>query len=149
MYPTCKDIYKCANFDPEGFMGNLTSIVLTYLGYKSGRILIYYNNHQQRQKLWIFWGIFYGSIGLLLCGASKENGIIPINKNIWSVSFIFIMAGLAFLVLTIFYQLIDIVKLWSGWPFIDVGMNSIAIYLLHEVFSGYFPLSFFNDGSHG
>ncbi len=58
------------------------------------------------------------------------------------------MAGLAFLMFTMCYYLVDVKKSWGGWPFIYIGMNSLAIYISHEIFSQYFPFSFKNNGSH-
>ena len=121
---------------------------MTFFGYQAGRILISYQSHKERCLRWIIWGLIFIAIGTGLCGGSKEGGLVPLNKNMWSVSFIFLLAGLAFLILTFLYFWIDVRKCRTGWPFKEVGMNSIAIYLMHEVFSGYFPLSFVNDGSH-
>ena len=105
----------------------------------------------------MIWGILCGTIGTILCNAEKNGlflfdsfsgGLIPLNKNLWSLSFILCMAGLAFILLTICYYLIDRLNVWAGWPFIYVGMNSIAIYTIHEIFSEFFPASFKNDGTH-
>jgi heparan-alpha-glucosaminide N-acetyltransferase len=78
----------------------------------------------------------------------KKGGIVPINKNLWSISYIFLTAGLAFWLFSFCYYLIDVRKSWDGWPFIYIGMNSIAIYLSHECFNLYFPFSYKNNGSH-
>ena len=72
-------------------------------------------------------------IGACLCGFSQNNGIIPVNKNLWTFSFVLVLGGAAFWILTIFYLLVDYFELWSGRPFTFVGMNSILLYLLHEI----------------
>jgi heparan-alpha-glucosaminide N-acetyltransferase len=67
---------------------------------------------------------------------------------VWSVSFTLISGGLGMFLLLAFYFSIDVWQGWWGWPFGYVGMNSIIIYVLHEVFATYFPFAFHNDGSH-
>ncbi|CAF3427532.1 unnamed protein product [Rotaria sp. Silwood1] len=49
------------------------------------------------------------------------DGWIPINKNLWSFSFILVLAGLAFIILTILYLLIDVYKWFTGEPFLWLG----------------------------
>ena len=38
----------------------------------------------------VFWGVFLATTGGALCGFSKEDGLIPVNKNLWTTSFIFV-----------------------------------------------------------
>ena len=61
-----------------------------------------------------------------LCGFSKENGLVPVSKNMWSISFVFTMSSMAFFLLTLMYLLIDVWQLWEGSPFYYAGMNSIG-----------------------
>lgn len=89
--PTCQDLYLTGSYDPEGFLGNLTSIFLCFMGVQSGRILIHHTEHKQRMVRWVIWGIIFASIGTLLCKGEKNGGWIPLNKNLWSPSFIFVM----------------------------------------------------------
>ena len=57
------------------------------------------------------------------------------------------MAGWGFLVLIGLYHVVDVWELWGGSPFYFVGMNSILIYLLHEILEGQVP--FCGDGCTG
>ncbi|MBL8215917.1 MAG: DUF1624 domain-containing protein [Bryobacterales bacterium] len=68
------------------------------------------------------------ALGLLL------SPVIPINKKIWTASFTFVSTGITLATLAGFYWLCD-VKQWRGWarPMAIVGMNSIFIYLFHEM----------------
>lgn len=70
---------------------------------------------------------------------SREGGVIPINKNLWSLSFVLVTSSLAFCLLTILYLVIDIRKLWSGFPFEECGKNAIAMYIGHTVFHKMLP----------
>ena len=84
----------------------------------------------------VIWGILLSSI------AGALTPVMPINKNLWSVSFIFLLSGGAFILLTLIYILVDYYKWWSGNPFIYVGMNSIVVYMGSELFQGRFPFGF-------
>jgi heparan-alpha-glucosaminide N-acetyltransferase len=96
----------------------------------------------------LFYAVFYSTIGGLLSNFSKDNGFIPINKNLWSLSYVFVMAGICFLVLIGLYTLIDIYDIYSGTPFLYLGRNSITIYICHEIFVEHFPF-FQVDNTHG
>ena len=67
-------------------------------------------------------------------GLVQNGGVMPLNKNLWSPSFIFVMAGTGFLMLSLTYILVDVTKWWTGAPFRFVGMNSIIVYFGSEVF---------------
>lgn len=146
--PTCKELYQTGGYDPEGLLGNLTSIFLCMLGVLAGRILQVHALPIKRIMRWTAWGVFFCSLAALLCRVSQNDGWIPINKNLWSASFVFLMGGGGFLVLTVCYLLVDVWKIWNGAPFIYVGMNSITIYLGSETLSGYFPFLFYTSHSY-
>ena len=146
--PTSQRVYHTGMYDPEGFLGNLTSLFLTFTGYQCGRILINYKEDKDKIIRWVIWGVVLASIGTVLCGASKNEGLIPLNKNLWSISFVLVLGGLAFLCIAACYVIVDMKKWWLGWPFIYVGRNSIAVYVGHEILEGFFPFSFRNDGDH-
>ena len=129
-------------YDPEGLLGCLTSIFLVFLGVHSGRILVHYKSAPSRIARWVVWGCLLGGLALAFSGASKDGGWNPLAKNLWSPSFIFATGGAAFVLLALFYLLIDVLKVWNGSPFRFVGMNPILIYCGHEVLGGYFPFSF-------
>lgn len=96
----------------------------------------------------MLWAIFYGLIAGLLCGFTQEGGLIPINKNVWSLSYSLLTGALGMLVFLLCYLVIDVFHWSVGWPFVYMGMNSIIIYVAHEVFALYFPFAYKNDGSH-
>lgn len=70
-----------------------------------------------------------GGLGLVL-GAT----VCPIVKRIWTPSWTLYSAGWTFALLAAFYAVIDIAgwRLWS-WPFLVVGMNSIAVYCMAQL----------------
>jgi heparan-alpha-glucosaminide N-acetyltransferase len=61
---------------------------------QAGRIIVHHKqNPWGMVKRWVCWGVALCGIATALCGASKNDGVMPINKNLWSPSFIFVMAG--------------------------------------------------------
>jgi len=140
--PTAKGVYSASAFDPEGIFGSLTSIFQVFLGYQAGYILQVYPGHVDRIGRWIGWAILTGAIGAVLCGASQNDGWVPINKNLWSISFVMVTSSFAFLLLAVLYFLIDVKHFWKGQPFFYAGMNSILLYCGHSVGYNLFPFHF-------
>lgn len=64
-------------------LGCLTTIVHVFFGVQAGVTLNVYKSHAQRVLRWLLWAVMCGLIGGALCGFSKENGVIPVNKNLW------------------------------------------------------------------
>ena len=54
------------------------------------------------------------------------------NKNLWSPSFVLILAGWANAILAGLFVVVDARKWWDGAPFRFVGANSLAVYLVSE-----------------
>ena len=154
--PTGKflDNDKHVNLDPEGFLGGLTSILLFYLGLCGGRILTLYKQssaydedeitfiHFKRIRTWVSWGIVLGIISAVLTKCSQNDGFIPVNKNLWSVSFVTVLSSAGYFVLSLMYYLCDVLQIWTGAPISYVGMNSILIYVGHGLFQETIPFSF-------
>ena len=140
-HPTCQTFYDCGAYDPEGFWGSLTACTLTYTGLLTGRILLHYKAHTQRLFRFAGMGSLLLFIGGCLCGFSQNEGLVPVNKNLWSASFGLVMGGGGCIALGITYVLVDMKRLWSGAPFRYLGLNSILIYISHDIFQEYFPLS--------
>jgi len=140
--PTAKGVYSASAFDPEGIFGTLTSIFHVFIGYQAGYILQVYSGHVDRISRWICWAALTGAIGAILCGASQNDGWDPVNKNLWSISFVMVTSSFAFLLLAVLYFLIDVKHLWKGQPFFYAGMNSILLYCGHSVGYNLFPFHF-------
>lgn len=125
-----KDIH-----DPEGLVSTLPAVMTGLLGIFAG-MQIRGNSGQSGGKKARNLTL-YGLIALTL-------GIIwsifwPINKNLWTGSFVLVVGGISFLLLALFYWIIDVKKLrrWTLF-FVVIGTNSIVIYLLsHFVDIGY------------
>lgn len=127
-------------YDPEGILGTINSIVMAFLGVQAGKILLYYKD-QTKGILVRFtaWCCFLGLISVAFTKISENEGFIPVNKNLWSISYITMLSSFAFFILLLLYPIVDVNGLWTGAPFLYPGMNSILVYVGHEVFQNYFP----------
>jgi predicted acyltransferase len=82
--------------------------------------------------------VVYGAAGILIGLAVHGLGICPIVKRIWTPSWTLFSAGWVALMLAACYYVVD-VRGWRGWafPFVVVGMNSIAMYVIVHVATDY------------
>ena len=116
----------------EGWTYILTSINFIpsiMLGVFAGNIL-----QSEKDALKKCWTLTL--IGVCCIVAGKIWGIwFPIIHHIWTSSLVLYSAGLCFLLLTLFYLIIDVwgFKKWS-FPFIVIGMNAIAVYIATHLF---------------
>lgn len=97
-------------YDPEGLLGTLNSVVLCWLGVAAGKVLLVHKDWKSRVARWLLWSLVTGLVAGALSGFSLNNGIIPINKNLWSISFIMATGSMAFFLLTFMYLLIDVYR---------------------------------------
>jgi predicted acyltransferase len=111
-------------FDPEGLLSTLPAIATTLLGGFAGSLL-----RSQASQLRKVWGlILCGGAGLLL--GELWNIWFPINKTIWTSSYVVFTAGFACVLLALCYWLIEIRnrRTWA-WPFVVFGQNAIAAFV--------------------
>lgn len=71
--------------------------------------------------------------------------MIPINKNLWSISFVTATGCLATILFASFYLVIDNQNQYlywpEGWPFNYAGQNSIFLYMGHEIVHDMLPFT--------
>eukprot|EP00759_Apiculatamorpha_spiralis_P015626 PhF_6_TR22268/c0_g1_i1/m.31485/K10532/HGSNAT; heparan-alpha-glucosaminide N-acetyltransferase len=146
--PTCRLAYSTGAYDPEGTLGSLNSIFLCFLGVHAGRILLKYKDPWDRIRRLATCCLILCLLGGSLCKFQKYDGPIPINKNLWSSSFIYVMSGTGCGMLALTYYVVDVREWWSGAPFIFPGMNSIVVYFASETYGSYFPMAFYTKQSH-
>ncbi|PTX90990.1 heparan-alpha-glucosaminide N-acetyltransferase domain-containing protein [Opitutus sp. ER46] len=112
-------------FDPEGLLSTIPAIATTLLGALAGTWL-----RSARPLNARLGGLLAGGGGLVVAGLLWHLWL-PINKNLWTSSFVLFMAGSAAVGLTLCAWLID-VRGWRRWaaPAVIFGMNAIAMYVL-------------------
>jgi len=111
-------------FDPEGLLSTLPCIAHVLLGFWAGKLISETKDLGEKiQKLFIL-----GTI-ILFLGFILDYGF-PINKKIWSSSFVLVNSGLASLLLGLLIWIIDIKhkKKWSVF-FESFGVNPMFIYV--------------------
>ncbi|KAM5278612.1 heparan-alpha-glucosaminide N-acetyltransferase isoform 4-T4 [Hipposideros larvatus] len=113
-------------YDPEGILGTINSIVMAFLGVQAGKILLYYKD-QTKDILIRFtaWCCFLGLISVAFTKISENEGFIPVNKNLWSISYITTLSSFAFFILLLLYPLVDVKGLWTGAPFLYPGNTKL------------------------
>jgi predicted acyltransferase len=120
--------------DPEGVLSTLPAIATALCGVLTGEWLG--SSRVPKQK----------AAGMLVAGvAAFATGELwgiwfPINKNLWTSSYVLLTAGCALVCLVTCYWVVD-VKLHDGWwirPFIIFGTNAIAAYVIAELVGGWF-----------
>ncbi|XP_008320341.1 heparan-alpha-glucosaminide N-acetyltransferase isoform X2 [Cynoglossus semilaevis] len=142
-YPTCRELYRTTiPFDPEGILGTINSIVMGFLGMQAGKIIIFYKERNSHILCrFLVWAIILGISAAILTKCTRDGGFIPVNKNLWSLSYVTCMGSFSFLLLGAMYFVIDIKHWWGGQPFLYPGMNSILVYVGHSLLGFYFPFS--------
>ncbi len=118
-------------FDPEGILSTTPAIVTAMLGMFTGQ-LVQLTDEKCTGNKKVFY-MLIASVILILIGWVWSY-VFPINKKLWSSSFVCIVAGYSLLMFALFYYVID-VKGFSGWSFFFrvVGLNSITIYLAQRI----------------
>ncbi|MCH5247764.1 MAG: DUF5009 domain-containing protein [Muribaculaceae bacterium] len=120
-------------FDPEGFLSTLPSIAHMLIGYQCGKVLLTSNDNGQRITKLMIIGTCLTFAGFLLAYC------MPLNKKVWSPTFVLTTCGLACQLLGLLLYIID-VRGWKKWcPFFrDFGVNPLFMYVLGSVFSSIF-----------
>jgi len=116
-------------YDPEGLFSTIPAIATALLGVFLGTFLKHSINDSVSRKtiIMITSAIVLIGIGMIW------NYDFPINKRLWSSSFVCYVGGFSILFFTFFYLIIDVwgFRTWA-FPLIIIGSNSILIYMASE-----------------
>ncbi|EJL64721.1 acyltransferase family protein [Flavobacterium sp. CF136] len=117
-------------YDPEGLFSTIPAVATALLGMFLGTFLKIKANHFSTNKkilIMVASAIVLIGIGLIW------NYDFPINKHLWSSSFVCFVGGCSILFFTFFYLIIDVLGFhkWA-FPLILIGSNSILIYMASE-----------------
>ena len=115
-------------YDENGLLTQLPALCLTILGTLAADIL-------RKEDISDFVKLRYVVLAGVFCvGGGLLWGLhFPINKHLWSSSFIMLTGGMALLSFALFYWVIDILR-YRKWTFffMVIGMNSLTIYLAYR-----------------
>jgi len=121
-------------WDPEGLFGTLPAIATGLFGIRAGSWL---KRPDREDSVKVTWMLTYGVMAVVL-------GLIwglffPINKALWTSTFVLYAGGWATIALGICYWLIDVQghKRFTK-PFVAFGANAITAYILSDFVPHYF-----------
>lgn len=117
-------LYKGVH-DPEGLLATIPAVGTALLGALAGHWL------RSARSPGIGRCVGLAAAGLACLGLSKLwDPWFPINKNLWTSSFVLHAGGWSLLLLSIFYLVIDVFRLrrWA-FVFVVIGVNPITIYV--------------------
>jgi len=130
--------------DSEGLLSMLPAISTALLGMLTGQFIMsqYLSDKPLRKVLYMS----LVGIGLIILGRIW-NFAFPINKYLWSSSFVCFVGGLSLLLFAIFYLIMDVWK-YKKWAFffVVIGMNPITIYLAERIINFHSASKFFFGG---
>jgi predicted acyltransferase len=117
-------------WDPEGILSTLPAIATTVLGLLGGLWV-----RSGRRPFAITLGLLLGglvltALGVLWGEAAPPWLLFPVNKNLWSPSFVLLTGGLGASLFGLTYWVVDVAG-WKRWaaPFVTYGRNAIAVYV--------------------
>lgn len=117
-------------WDPEGILSTFPAVVTGITGLLAGHLLLGKRTPYEKAILLLVCGFIAVSAGYVWGLA------FPVNKNLWSSSYVLVTSGLASLLLGTMYYVVDIRHYTSGTkPGIIFGANAIAIYVLSDIIS--------------
>ena len=127
-------LYRGTN-DPEGILSTLPAIATTLIGSITGLIMSL-PQYTPAKKLNL---LALGAI-LFLGAGELWNLTFPINKNLWTSSYVLFAAGCSLLGLSFAYWLVDMQRIQDKssvaraalWPWLVLGSNAIAVYVISD-----------------
>jgi predicted acyltransferase len=115
-------------FDPEGLLSTIPAIATTLIGVLAGQWLRTKKPAYEKAA-----GMFAAGVVCMVIGW-MWNPWFPINKSLWTSSYVFFTGGLALLFLALCYWIIDIRK-YAAWtkPFVVFGVNALVLFVASGV----------------
>lgn len=124
-------LFNAGGYSTLSFIPTLATMIL---GAIAGGVL----RREVSPQAKVRWLAVAGVVGLLAGAALDWLGICPVVKRIWTPAWVLFSGGWCFLLLALFYLIIDV---WQkrGWAFVLVvtGANSIAAYLIAHLFEAF------------
>ncbi|KAG6437754.1 hypothetical protein SASPL_102682 [Salvia splendens] len=133
-----------APFEPEGILSSISAILSTIIGLHLGHVLVHIKEHRSRLQYWAVPGL-----GLVVIGITLHfTNAIPLNKQLYTLSYVCVTSGAAALVFSALYIMVDI---WNiRFPFLPlewIGMNAMLVYVMaaEGIFAGFINGWYYDD----
>ncbi|CAK8543919.1 unnamed protein product [Lathyrus sativus] len=133
-----------APFEPEGLLSSISAILSGTIGIHYGHVLIHFKGHSERLKHWVSMGFVLLTIAIIL----HFTNAIPINKQLYSISYVCFTAGIAGIVFSALYILIDVWRFRTPFLFLEwIGMNSMLVFVMaaEGIFAGFVNGWYYED----
>ncbi|CAL1407477.1 unnamed protein product [Linum trigynum] len=131
-------------FEPEGILSSISAVLSTLIGVHFGHVLILWKNHSSRLKQWSSLGVALLVLGLTL----HFTHAIPLNKQLYTLSYVCVTSGAATLVFCAFYVLVDVVNVKLLFlPLEWIGRNAMFVYVMAAagIFAGFINGWYYED----
>lgn len=122
------------DYDPEGILSTLPSIATTLIGVLIGRLLL---SERSKNKV----SVLFSLAALMMFAGIAWGTVFPVNKALWTSSFVLLTAGIATALLGAIYYLTDVRNIAFGEIFKRVGSNALILYFLSSFISKIFGLT--------
>ena len=136
--------------DPEGLLSDIPALGTTLVGVLTGLWL-----RAERSVRAKALGLAAGAAGCLALGYLWSIWL-PLNKKMWTSSYVLVAAGWSLTAFVVFYWAIEYKgwckKGWSKglvWPWLVFGSNAIVAYMISELMASAFDLIHFGSSGHG
>ena len=122
-------LYHKSPIDPEGLLSSISAVAHTLIGFLCGKIVMTEPDKRDKALRLLAAGFAMTALGLLFTYA------YPLNKRIWSPTFVLVSCGLASMLLGWLMHLIDVRGNRQRWQtfFHVFGVNPLFLYVLSEV----------------
>ena len=131
----------------EGGFVTITMVVTAMLGMFAGEVLAGQSSQLRKAKTLVLMALGLVAAGLVMAFAFGPYSL-PVNKPVWTSSFVLVVGGISTGLLALFYWIVDI-RGWRRWGFFFkvIGMNAITVYILvRTVFNWQFESQYFFGG---
>jgi predicted acyltransferase len=121
-------LWKSGRWDPEGLLSTMPAIATTMIGLIAGWFVAETDSPRAIVRGLLTWGLIGVLLGLV------TSMWLPINKNLWTSSYVLFTGGLAAACLAVCYWLCDVrestVMRRVTEPFVALGRNAILLFVL-------------------
>lgn len=130
--------------DPEGLLSTIPAICTALLGMFTGEFIKLQKEGFTPCKKVVY--LVIAGIALVVIG-KVWSFVFPLNKNLWTSSFVCFVGGWSTLLFALFYYIIDVknIRKWTFF-FTVIGMNSITIYMAQRIINFRYTSDFFFSG---
>lgn len=111
-------------FDPEGLLSTIPATVNVIAGFLVGKMIQAKGNTLKTVKSILFFGL------IMIAGAYLWDILFPINKKIWTSSYVLVTVGWSLILLAVLIYLVEI-KEWKKWTYFfqAFGRNPLILYV--------------------